>query len=260
MMRSYFPLYSTINGDLKVLPPDEFRQYLIERFLGMRRLNPLFMAGAAAMLYGIANPAYSLRVRRQAGMLMLLTLAYWVYPVLGGKFWNYHELPLVYFLCTGMALAVGPWPAQTLVVQRLAPIVLVLIASAQTFGAFENFAPLFPPSQEPHRRAARCHRQIFEGAPAARRHRTARGRGLRRGGPRLAPGEGRPRHPVHLLVPFLPPRLESVHSGIAGPCHGITACRATPLHCPEHRAEILDKGRGHRDPVSRVRYVLEGSL
>jgi hypothetical protein len=149
MMQNYFPLYSTINGDLTVLPPDEFKQHLISRFLGMRRLNPLFMAGAAAMLYGIANPAYSQRVRRQVAMLMLLTLAYWIYPILGGKFWNYHDLPLLYFICTGMALSVGPWSAQTLVVQRIAPFVLVLVACAQTFGAFDRFTPMFPPAKRP---------------------------------------------------------------------------------------------------------------
>lgn len=151
MMRNYFPLYATINGDLQVLPAEEFRHHLLTRFLSMRRLNPLFLAGAVAMLYGISNPGYSLRVRRQVGMLMLLTLAYWLYPLLGGKFWNYHDLPLFYFVCTGMALAVGPWPPQTLWVQRVAPIVLVVVACAQTFAPQDRFAPLFPPVKAPLR-------------------------------------------------------------------------------------------------------------
>lgn len=106
MVTHYLPLHSAMTGMQQTISGSARWWYVLRRGLGMGGHHPMvalaLMSLAMSLLPWRRGPALT---PREVTLRVLLgcVIAYTVYPMLAGKFWDYHYMPLVYFC----ALAIG---------------------------------------------------------------------------------------------------------------------------------------------------------
>ena len=110
MLTSYLPLHVQLNGDHRLLFGWEKVKYLL---VGLKHLggHSLWLIPA---LSGVALTLHwgglSGRQKRAVWLLVAMTLAYNIYPVLSGQFWDYHWIPFLYCIILLSSLVLMPLP------------------------------------------------------------------------------------------------------------------------------------------------------
>jgi len=133
----YLPLYTQLTGDHQILPDDQRGPYLLRKFLNMGGRWQFVLLGYVGLAAGLGNRAHAPAARRVMALLAALAAAYTVYPIFSGQFWYYHYLPMMYFMCVGGALVLGPWDREAPWAQRLVP---AFIAGIVLFNLFQPHA------------------------------------------------------------------------------------------------------------------------
>lgn len=104
ILTNYLPLHNQINGKLEVMQPENRLRYLLENGFELGGCQAMFfvclMACHRVAREFVLPPALQSRLLCIGGA----TLIYSIYPVIAGKFWDYHYLPLVYFSSLGCGL------------------------------------------------------------------------------------------------------------------------------------------------------------
>lgn len=122
MLTHYLPLHSAMTGDHVTISGSARAAYLWRGFVAMGGYRPWLIAaltGGAVVWFG---PGADASRRLRAATLLGLAAAYAVYPVLADKFWDYHYMPLAFFVILSASLCLAR-PVRSL------PM-LVLIVSA----------------------------------------------------------------------------------------------------------------------------------
>ncbi|GAB4544536.1 MAG: hypothetical protein Fur002_17810 [Anaerolineales bacterium] len=99
---NYWRLYAQINGNMDVLPAAERLPFALTQTLKFGKLG-IWLLPALAGVY--ITPKEN---KPQAYLLAGLVATYAIYPALSGQFFDYHYLPLAYFLALSAALALQP--------------------------------------------------------------------------------------------------------------------------------------------------------
>jgi hypothetical protein len=105
---SYLPLYASITAGHRVVPASERLSYLLDGWFLFAPQYPWALGAAvgAGAFFAAGGTADS-RQRRLGGLVIGMTLASVIYPMLSGQFWRYHWLPYIYWLvaCSSLAFA-----------------------------------------------------------------------------------------------------------------------------------------------------------
>ena len=104
MALTYLPLHNDLNGDIEVLRGAEHWNYMW--------VNAIHLGGYARWLgpalfglyFYLSVQGPNLQERDRTYLLAGLLLAFALYPVIAGKFWRYHYLPLLYCLVLSTSL------------------------------------------------------------------------------------------------------------------------------------------------------------
>ncbi len=109
MFCDYLPLHSALTGSHENISPPRRIFYLARhglQFGGYGALLLCSLVGFHRVLTHASDKTKSVPVVA----LLLYTAIYALYPVLAGKFWNYHYLPLAYFCSISAGLCLFAWP------------------------------------------------------------------------------------------------------------------------------------------------------
>jgi len=101
LILEYVPLYQGQTGAHVFIPADEWWPYLLRNSLEMYGLKPLFFLALAGCAAGLWRGRI---VRSRVLALISLFLLFSLYPVISGKFWDYHYLPFCLFACLAAAM------------------------------------------------------------------------------------------------------------------------------------------------------------
>lgn len=130
---NYVPLYTQINGEMAITPPDERIAYLLDRVWRLGG-SGLWLIPAAFGIY--------LNRNRQTYLIASLAAIYAIYPALTGQFFPYHYIPFIYTIILVASLSTNYQPSTTnhspFTIHYLSPIVLLLtilltLRPSQTF-------------------------------------------------------------------------------------------------------------------------------
>lgn len=108
LLFDYLPLHNAFNGQHVVMAAGERLRYLLGNACAIGGYGPTFFVGLLACAIGYQRCLVSGVSRSLVMGIAGCILAYAVYPVIAGKFWDYHYLPLAYFISLGMAMAFIP--------------------------------------------------------------------------------------------------------------------------------------------------------
>ncbi len=100
---SYTPLYAQMSGDFEFKSSWDRAGYLIDFYIGFGGFGLLLIASAFGF-YFIWTYADSIKIKKLAILLLLLSFLYSLYAAIGGKLWVYHWMPLAYFSSLTAAL------------------------------------------------------------------------------------------------------------------------------------------------------------
>lgn len=124
---NYWPLYSRLT-DLHVTISDHERPlYLARLYWLMGGYRALLVPGVLGLVVALRHSDLSPAQKRQAQLLAVLAFCYSLYPVPGGKLWQYHWLPFLFFICQLAALTLAEWRARPAWL-RVASLAVLLLA------------------------------------------------------------------------------------------------------------------------------------
>lgn len=112
----YIPLHLDLSRTHKLLSEDERLAYLWENWLVLGLYTALLPATGFGLLRGwLIQRKTPLQKTRQHRLILLLVLllAYSIYPAISGQFWDYHWMPFAAFLSMALALNFSPWTTST---------------------------------------------------------------------------------------------------------------------------------------------------
>jgi len=136
----YLPLYGEMTGLHRILEPGERAGYLATHWLRFGRQPGWVLAGVVGAAACVAGLERRDPLRSRAALLLGLVAAFALYPLLSGKFWNYHWLPMVYWLVCCACLALSRLPEtrhrtlRGVVVAGLAVMLVRAFPPAADFG------------------------------------------------------------------------------------------------------------------------------
>jgi hypothetical protein len=108
ILTNYLPLYGSITAGHRVVPASERLSYLLDGWFLFAPQYPWALGGAVgAGAFLAAGGMAESRQRRLGRLVIGMTLASVIYPMLSGQFWRYHWLPYIYWLvaCSSLAFA-----------------------------------------------------------------------------------------------------------------------------------------------------------
>jgi len=129
----YLPLHNALSGGYETLSGSYRLLYLVGKTL---RLGGSFAFALCAFFAAFRFFRLGKRpgeTRIAGGAVFLCALAYAIYPALGGKFWNYHYMPFLYFVALALSLVFAEGRKQQLAgrtarARALLPAVLFFVA------------------------------------------------------------------------------------------------------------------------------------
>lgn len=107
MFTEYMPLYQKMNGIHIALSPQQRLQNALDWLRG--EMLGFLLPAVAGMVMVWQNAALNAAQKRLALMFVLLCPVFLVYVALGGKFWDYHQIPAHYFFCVTLSLCFIPF-------------------------------------------------------------------------------------------------------------------------------------------------------
>ena len=125
---NYWPLYAQMSGEHRILMPGERPAYLLRSYLEFNGMWNLFWPAGLGLIIALWNSGLDKDRRRQVLGLSALAFTYSLYPVLAGKFWSYHWLIFMYFLCALGALCLVDQPSSTRRILRIFPMAVFFLA------------------------------------------------------------------------------------------------------------------------------------
>jgi hypothetical protein len=129
----YLLMHSSLNGRHTNLIGVAHVEYLIIKTLELGGYEVLFLCALFAYYRVLTQAHQSMVLTTSLICLFLLTVAYVIYPTIGGKFWDYHYMPVAYFLAISTALCLYAWPDRNTsstfpYLQKLLPFLILLVA------------------------------------------------------------------------------------------------------------------------------------
>ncbi len=144
----YLPLYREMNAVHEVLPAGERASDMLARWLNLGGHGQwLLGAAVGAAALGISMPPGDPR-RRQVALLVGMAVAFVLYPVLSGKFWPYHWLPMAYWLVVCTSLAVASLGGPRDLPRRLPALVIFVVLLLAMLRPDQGFGGLLEPRDE----------------------------------------------------------------------------------------------------------------
>lgn len=104
VLRDYIPLHTALSGSNEVLTSSQRLTYLLTstlKFGGYKYVVPV-----AVLAHWLAWRSRASETADDLAWqcIAMCTVAYAIYPTIGGKFWGYHYMPFAYFCALSMAL------------------------------------------------------------------------------------------------------------------------------------------------------------
>lgn len=106
MTINYLPLYQDLNGVHEMQTPAERWQYTLHWWKYFSWFWPYSIA--VALIYGWLNTDINSQRRAIIFTLIALAACYNIYTMIGGKFWDYHQIPYSYFAVLSTSLLLLP--------------------------------------------------------------------------------------------------------------------------------------------------------
>jgi hypothetical protein len=154
----YWPLYAEIGQNLSIVSGPERLPYLLKGWLrfgaghyadtpaAVWREGRVVWFPAAAVGFAMSQRGGDATQARVGRLLGALALVFSVYPVLTGKFWGYHWLPFLYFVCGLAGLCLAPRPTRSPAPEsgrrRLASGAALAVLAVTTLTVLDLTAPL----------------------------------------------------------------------------------------------------------------------
>ncbi len=128
MFRSYMPLYQALDGDfISIHGMDRLLTQL--KFYRSAVGNYIWLTLAYFGIYiAIFEGTLSTRQKRLVVLLAVLIFIYSIYPVIAGKFFNYHWIPFIYFVTISTSLLLIQRPKNNSIYKRLFPVCLLIFS------------------------------------------------------------------------------------------------------------------------------------
>lgn len=158
----YLPLHTSITGGGVTIGGTYRAEYLLFHGLQIGGYSVLLACALLAFQRYFGHPDSPRSLRVSAALLLLLVLAYAVYPVLSGKFWPYHYMPFIYFSCVSIGLgfsgwprlAAPPWPARARECLVLSAVLMASVVQSKSpealtkvYGYLRGYRISFAPKQ-----------------------------------------------------------------------------------------------------------------
>ncbi len=111
MFTEYMPLYQKMNGIHIALSPQQRLQNALDWLRG--EMFGFLLPAVAGLAMVWKNTALDPAQKRLALMFVLLFPVFLVYVAIGGKFWDYHQIPAHYFFCVTLSLCFIPFATRS---------------------------------------------------------------------------------------------------------------------------------------------------
>jgi hypothetical protein len=131
MSREYLPLYLSLSDRHTVIPEGTRFWYLFQNDNAFGANFEWCFATGVGMLVAFTRTATGTRKREVVLLVALEALAFAIYPSLSGQYWDYHFVPLVFFMCVLCSFCLLPAAESAPTAERLFPK-LALIFSLVT--------------------------------------------------------------------------------------------------------------------------------
>lgn len=123
MSLDYLPLYQELNGAHQMTTAAERWQNTLHWWSFFLWKWPYLVT--TALIYGYYNTEKSSQQRALVYTLVALTICYNIYPLISGKFWDYHWIPYSYFAMLSSAVLIMP-PRSKTTGSKLLSLTLIL--------------------------------------------------------------------------------------------------------------------------------------
>lgn len=123
----YTPKTIPLTGEHVTLGGAERIKYLIKGYLYLGGYGLLLIPAGWGVFITLFNSHFGDLQKRKVLLLCGLLIVYSAYPVLPGKFWQYHWLPFSYFLIMLASLSIIQQREAPSKAQKLAPMVVLLV-------------------------------------------------------------------------------------------------------------------------------------
>lgn len=146
----YLYYYGHLTRDHDTIEGVARLKYLFSELVELGGNQAWFFGAAFGFFVALGGPYAEPGPRRREVVLLAgLTLAYWLYPIFSGQFWNYHWLPAIYLSSIGISMALAPIGVRGAMEYFLprAMVVVLLISSSdlgegfQAYQRIRNHAP-----------------------------------------------------------------------------------------------------------------------
>lgn len=127
LFSSFVPVYGRISGGLSYLEVGGRLEYLVRHillYMEIRYGTMFVFALLGVYLYSFKKGSDV--EKKVIFLISSLVLAYIVYVILGGKFWDYHWLPFQYFACICLAYCFSPLYSSVKEYQQIIKVFLLL--------------------------------------------------------------------------------------------------------------------------------------
>jgi hypothetical protein len=121
----YWPLHGALTGDHRTISGTARAGYLLMGTFSLGSYAIWLAPAGLGAFVSLFRSSLTSRARRVVVLHAGLVLTYGIYPALAGQFWEYHWLPLGYFLVTMSALCLVRQPPAHRRVERIFPAMVV---------------------------------------------------------------------------------------------------------------------------------------
>lgn len=131
MVRDFGPIYATFSFSrvLKsyiLVAPEERPAFIVGKYVEFASDYAAWFVSMAVVLYiSIRSNIFDLARRRHMMLLLLLSVAYLIYPAFTGQFWPYHWLPAQYFLILLISIGFTDLPISSSLSGRLMQVGII---------------------------------------------------------------------------------------------------------------------------------------
>lgn len=128
---SYTPLYAQIPGNIEFQGSFLEIMHILYKYTNFEGLG-ILLAASVFGVYLVLTQSNSASIKRPSVLLLLLSILYSIYVVLGGKLWYYHWVLYMYFASLGTAIVLfSPSPPVFANLHHLKvfPLVVFIVAS-----------------------------------------------------------------------------------------------------------------------------------
>ncbi|MEM6930735.1 MAG: hypothetical protein AAF602_27625, partial [Myxococcota bacterium] len=139
----YLPYYGALDRTHTALSAESRPTYLLRSLLRLGSFQGLWLLAIGALAWGVLAADLDRARRRILGLFGGMLLVYTVYPAASGQFWNYHWLPMNFWIAASIpALFLvqpsgAPWPLR--VAPRFAGLVVVAFLLKLHHGSANPF-------------------------------------------------------------------------------------------------------------------------